>query len=334
MRTGLLLCAALLAVSLQVGAQVFHDPFDYRPGFLSGPWQVDSGMWIATGTTAQADPTPVRQYATLRNFVLQDCVVECRVLFDSTVLSTVQRGGLVVRANAPGWGRDLVILELLNTHPTIRTGFDTFMIGEFPASPTSPGGAVGWVVPPHFLQARLRFTAVDRRLKAEVDIDENGRWDRSFETFATHVPVQTGALGLHGVGGVQIDDFKLFDGVLVDSLTSPLPRLGATVELALRAFPGAAYQAAASFGNAGIALPGGRIPLAVDPLLLGSAGGALGAVFRDFAGRLDAAGNAAVRIAIPPDPALVGLTVHVAFIAYAQRYILNFSNDLALTIES
>jgi hypothetical protein len=332
MRLVLLLWAALLGIALPGAAQVFSDRFDYAPGPLSGPWQTDLGLWTGTGTEAQADPTPVRQYATLKHLVLRDLVVQCRVIFDKTVPSTVQQGGICVRANAPYWGRDLVVLELLNMHPTSGTGFDTFMIDEFPANPSSPGGAVGWTVPPHFLQARLRFTVLDRRLKAEVDVDRDGRWDRSFETVAAHVPAQAGAVGLHGVGGVRIDDFEVFDGVLVESLASPLPRPGATVLLELRGFPGASYQAAASFGNAGFPARGGRIPLTVDPLLFASASGALAAIFRDFAGQLDAGGDARVRVAIPPSAALVGLRFHVAFIAHVQGYILNFSNDLALTV--
>jgi len=325
---------AFLLFASTAGAQALEDDFNRPPGPLGGLWRLDRGPWTLTGSAAQAGIGSTRQFATLKRFAYKDCVVECRVIHRPIMAGPTQLAGVVVRANNPAQGRDLVVLEVLNSMPSTTTGFDTFRIGEFPAQPNVPGGAVGWRVSTPFASARIRLTALDLRLKAQLDSDNDGRWDRRFETFVSHVTPRVGPVGILGAGGIRIDDFKVFDGVVIDSLTSAYPRPGATVDLDLRGFPGADYQAAASLGAGGFPLQYGRVPLDLDPLFIASATGALGPIFQGFAGRLDATGSAAIRVAIPPAAGLVGLTVHVAFIAHSGGQILTFSNDHAIRIDA
>jgi len=327
-------CAALLLVSSLAGAQAVVDDFNRPAGPLGALWRVDLGQWTGTGTDARVGIGATRQFATLKRFAYRDCVVECRVIHHPIAAGPTQLAGVVVRANDAGQGRDLVLLEVLASTPSTLTGFDTFQIGEFPASPSLPGGGVGWRVSKPFSSARLRLTALDRRMIAQLDVDNDGRWDRRFETFVAHVTPRAGPVGIVGAGGTGIDDFKVFDGVVIESLTSAYPRPGATVSLDLRGFPGADYQAAASLGTGGIPLQNGRVPLDLDPLFIGSVTGALGAYFKDFAGRLTVSGSAAIRVAIPPAAGLIGLTIHVAFVAHSGGQILTFSNDYAIRIDS
>ena len=311
--TATLLCAVVFLCANDTPAQTFEDGFTYPAGPLAGPWQLARGLWETSAGMAQAAPSTLRQYAVVSRLALQDCVVECVVHFNPTAANVGQRGGVVIRAQDPAQGQDLAVLEAVNLTPTHPSGFDAFMISEYTGNPNNPGGGVAWILRPHFLEARLRLTAIGTRLKAEIDVDQDGTFDRAFGTLSRAVPAQPGAVGLHGAASVRIDNFRLFDGVLIESLTAPPSRPGAVVPLQLRGFPGGYYQAAASLGTSGIAAGPVKIPLSLDPLFLASVRGDLGFVFRRFAGRLDATGDATLEVAIPLLPALVGTTIHVAF---------------------
>ena len=74
--------------------------------------------------------------------------------------------------------------------------------------------------------------------------------------------------------------------------------------------------------------------LDVDPLFIGTLTGAFNAIFLGASGRLDAAGDAVLRVAIPAAPALVGLRFHIAFVTYTPGYFLEFSNDHEFVIRA
>jgi len=93
-------------------------------------------------------------------------------------------------------------------------------------------------------------------------------------------------------------------------------RPGGSVTLALSA-PGDAflpYQAASAFGTGPIPIDSRFLRLSPDPLLLLSSGNMAPTVFVDYRGRLDGQGRAAARLEIPPVRALIGVTVHTAFL--------------------
>jgi len=69
-----------------------------------------------------------------------------------------------------------------------------------------------------------------------------------------------------------------------------------------------------SFGNGPIPIDTRNLGLSVDALLLLSTGGLLPAIFKDYAGILDASGKGTATLNIPNSSALVGLDIYTAFI--------------------
>ncbi|MBN2491399.1 MAG: hypothetical protein JXQ29_11180 [Planctomycetes bacterium] len=94
--------------------------------------------------------------------------------------------------------------------------------------------------------------------------------------------------------------------------------LGTTMSLCLRALgeAGRAYQVGSSLGAGPIPLGGRTLGLSLDPLLIATVAGAWPAVFQQYRGTLDSSGNATAAIAIPNHGALVGLTIHSAYVTF------------------
>jgi hypothetical protein len=330
MRTRAWLGMVVLSLASVASSQVFTDRFDYPPGPLGPPWIADVGIWTATGTSVHTDPTNTMQYATLARTVCRDCVVECLVTYNPGGLTTItQRGGVVVRVqNAKS--QDLWVAQVLNLAGGIPRDFNSVMIYE-----QVWRGTVQYVWR-QFSQGRLRFTIVDSRMRLELDWDLDGRWDHALnQTVYQYLPLQYGTVGMFSSGGAFIDDFKLFDGVLIEAASAPAPQPGAVVPLALKGFPGAFHVAGASLGTDGFPMGPGRVPLRYDPLLILSVNEFLPSVFRDFRGRLDANGDGTIQVAVPPIPGLVGTTIYVAFVTHdGLGTILNYSNDYAITFQA
>jgi len=329
MRIGICLGTAILLLVTSISSQVFQDPFNYRPGPLGHPWTPDVGSWTATGSAVHTAPTGSLQYATLPMVYLQDCVAECVVTYNPKGLTTnTQRGGVVLRVK-DAKKQDLWIAQVFNGSLPVQN-FNCVQIWE----QTSRGFGQG--IGRNISRGRLRFTMVDRRMRAELDWDLDGRWDFALtESVWSILPVQQGMVGLFGAGGAFIDDFKLFDAVLIESPSAPpSPRPGVVVPLALRGFPSGFYVAAAAFGNEGFPLGPGRVPLRFDPLFIASAAGGLSPIVRNARGQLDARGDGSLWVAIPGNPAVVGFTVYVAFIVHdGVKTILNYSNDYEITVQ-
>ena len=120
--------------------------------------------------------------------------------------------------------------------------------------------------------------------------------------------------------------------------TLSTPRIGSTVVLNLSTSQsaGLAYQVASSFGNTGIPIGTRTIPLAFDPLLMVSLF-APAPVFLNYSGTLDPGGGGIALINLPNLPALVGVTIHSAFVSLdttAPQGVRDISNGLPLKIES
>lgn len=88
---------------------------------------------------------------------------------------------------------------------------------------------------------------------------------------------------------------------------------------------GLAYRAASSFGPGPSKLLGREIPLSADVLLQITLGDQLPAVFRGYAGRLDARGRATVQIEVPEIDWLRGRTVHTVFMSLRDGAIVSVS---------
>jgi hypothetical protein len=115
-----------------------------------------------------------------------------------------------------------------------------------------------------------------------------------------------------------------------------LPRIGTTLNLAIRVEPNAIYQAACSLARApGIPLPGGAtLNLAPDGLfaLSVSPGGA--GVFLGFVGVGDSLGRAQPSIAFPNIGSLVGVKLYFGYVGLTGAVITTVSQSLGIVIQS
>lgn len=143
---------------------------------------------------------------------------------------------------------------------------------------------------------------------------------------------------LGGTSGDYVHTTNLRFAV-VPLLAQGTPNLGATVTLALNSGTdaGRSYVMAASLGNSGVSLPGGRIlPLAPDTLFfLTVTFGGLPPYLTGFVGVLNAQGSANATAVIPTAPAFVGVTLHFAYVVIDPAGPGGFgtiSNDESVTV--
>jgi len=115
-----------------------------------------------------------------------------------------------------------------------------------------------------------------------------------------------------------------------------LPQPGATVLLhvTVPSQAGALYQVALAFSSApGIPVPGvGTIPLAFDSLFLLSISGAVPSIFTNFAGTLDAFGEATASLNIPALGVLAGLDFSIGAVTISGGGISFITNGEDLKI--
>ena len=99
---------------------------------------------------------------------------------------------------------------------------------------------------------------------------------------------------------------------------------------------GKPYQLASSLGTGPIPLGLRQIGLTPDNLMVITTGGLLPGVFVNFAGLLDAQGNARAQIQIPNLPALKGVRMYNAFVTLdpaAPFGISQISSTVTLSIQ-
>jgi hypothetical protein len=128
--------------------------------------------------------------------------------------------------------------------------------------------------------------------------------------------------------------------VITVSLTgSGSPRPGGAIDLGLLsvADPGRPYQVGTALGEGPIPLGSRQIGLSADDLLMVSTLGLLPTVFVNYAGVLDAGGQAKARIDILNDRALIGIRLHSAFVTLdpsAPFGIRSISNTFSFSIQN
>ncbi|MBN2491209.1 MAG: hypothetical protein JXQ29_10225 [Planctomycetes bacterium] len=127
------------------------------------------------------------------------------------------------------------------------------------------------------------------------------------------------------------------DAILLAGAASP--RIGTDADWVLYAPPDAnlPYQLGSSLGRGPIPLGSRQIPLALDALLVLTAGNHAPHIFVGYAGTLDASGRGAARIRIPQATALIGITLHSAFVTIDSKEpfgIKSISNPAAVRIAS
>jgi len=118
--------------------------------------------------------------------------------------------------------------------------------------------------------------------------------------------------------------------------TASTPRIGSVVVLNMAATrsAGLGYLAATSFTSTGIPIGTRTIPLGFDPLLMVSLFSPA-PIFLNYSGTLDATGKGTALINLPNLQALVGVTLHSAFVtldAGAPQGVKDISNGLALKV--
>lgn len=314
---------AAVVVALGFGgnadAQVFTDTFTYPAGTQVGNWVEFLKDWQATGTQAESELISNYQYMTQPNSSVQDGCAQCDVIYN-TRTSSLQLVGVTLRTNNPGAGT--LGADLLHCKFQGSGGFNRLYLYENSVSGVLNNVSVATT---RSSAGTVRMLAIDNRVVGQVDIDQNGSWDYTL-TKIVSLPPKAGPFGVCGYGGGLVDNYKAFNGVILPSTTSPAPNPGNTIVLDLRGPVGGIFVAALSFGNSGIALPNGTVPLTPDPLFFLSASGA----FPGLSGAFDGNGDATLGIPIPNSAALVGTTFYTAFVSGTG--ITAFSNDHRTTI--
>ncbi len=320
---------ALLVLSLIGGAaaaQVWMEPFNYPNGTTIGSWKEFLGDWNAVNNTAESEQKRAYQYLTQPNRVYQDCALECMVFYNPKSSQKLQFGGVTVRCNNPAGSTDLVHVKVQDNNSS--GDFDSIWLYDRPGGATAKTSITG------FLKAKVRLLCIDKRLEAQIDDTGDGLWDHILAR-TTALTVKAGPIGLCAYGGAQMDDFAVFDAVILGDTTNPKPQPNTVQKFVLRGKPGLGYQAATSFGNRGIVLPDGRvIPLTAEPLFFLSTSGLAPTIFTNYNNFLDINGDNTVQLAIPNIPALIGNTVYTGFVTFDASGIIQISNDHQVTIVS
>jgi len=113
---------------------------------------------------------------------------------------------------------------------------------------------------------------------------------------------------------------------------------GTSITFALGASPdaGLPYRMGSSLGNGPIPIDTRTLGLSPDGLLLLSTTNALPTIFQNYAGVLDAKGNASAKLNIPNLPLLKGTRIYTAFVtlrATAPSGVSNISNSFLFTVQ-
>jgi len=328
------LTLALLMLCLlggAVSAQIFMEPFNYTPGTTIGVWAEHLGDWNAVNSTAfgpVAESEQKRAYQYLvypaATHTLQDCAADCMVYYNTGSSQALQFGGPALRVNNPAANTDLFHVKVQDNNS--NGAFDSIWLYERPGGSASKTG-----ITPEFTTAMVRLLCIGNRLEAQVDTTGDGLWDYVVTKTGT-MTVKPGPVGLCAYGGAWMDDYNLFDAVMLDDTPVVKPQLNTTIKFVMRGLPNAKFQAASSLGNAGIPLPDGRvIPLTADSLFYLSISGVLPSIFMGYNGTMDGSGDSFVEVALPNIPSLVGVTFYTSFANYSTS-ILNISNDHQVTI--
>jgi len=136
-------------------------------------------------------------------------------------------------------------------------------------------------------------------------------------------------------GAMDVAAFKIRFTKADVTVTGGSPTPGGAVNLLFDASsdPGLAYYGGSSLGSGPVAFGCWPLDLDVDPLLILSASGSLPSIFVNFQGLLNAAGQAAPSINLPPFPGLTGLVIRTAFVTLDGMGLKTISAANSFTIQ-
>jgi hypothetical protein len=175
-----------------------------------------------------------------------------------------------------------------------------------------PGTAVSATIAPATLAATMRMIVRGRTAWTMVDTNMDGIFDTTTlqRVFAAATTKDRGLAGIDAYNTTELDNFKLYDAVLQEDPTT-LPKIGTIYKMSFTAelvnSAPTPWIVALSLGKAGIPVLNGRqLPLTLDALFNASLGFGLSGLLQA------SAPDGTAALALPNDPALVGLRVFAA----------------------
>ena len=119
-----------------------------------------------------------------------------------------------------------------------------------------------------------------------------------------------GTLGSYDYCKIRITVMR----ISLTGVGAPKPGGKVTLNLDAPVDAGNVYQMASSLGTGPIAIDTRKLGLTLDPLMIVCVQGLLPSVFQSYSGKLDANGKGTAAVAIPNQPAFIGVRLHSAFV--------------------
>ena len=323
----LCLLYVLASISL-LSAQIVIDPFTYPAGPTCPIWTEAGGDWSFDGDSVQASPVPISHMLLWAPGIpTRDLVTQVDVAYTQPATQAQQAVGISVRVN--GTAPNFSCLKMETVDSNTDGNFDLLRLSHVNANGVST--TLTMVPLTHATQAaRLRLSALDEsgftHLIAEVDSNLNNRWDTRLEVFTPLCAGEVGKFGLTASEGGWFDNYKMFDAVLASATPA---RIGKELNFKARSLTSDPFQAGSSTLNVGLDAWGTMIPLYTDELLVVTVH--YPEIFSNFAGYMDACGDATLTIFIPPEEFLIGITFYTAFLNFhwlPSAEVTSVSNDV------
>lgn len=318
----LLASVALFTVSLQ--AQQLIETFSYTNGPVPG-WTrplPSSATWLVNNGRLTKIGGSTADFLLKDGIVAKNCVLDVEVFYTST-FAAFPFGGLAARyvsTSSPllyckiqdnGGAADLERMYL----------FESYGAGQ---SYADIGAGI--------TSAVIRMLTVDRQSSILVDKNKDGVFDQELAVNSLSTVLGPGQIACTMHSSVQLDNFKFYDGVLLEQSQ---PKVGTTYKLrfATPVAQSTPWVAAFALSNRGIPIGMRSIPLALDPLFtltLGSAS-ALG-----LAGTIDGNGDGLVAFPVPNNASFVGFVFFAAAVTldpFQPFSIGTISQDLRAVIQ-
>ena len=321
---------ALLALvtAAAVPAQNYIETFSYPNGPTVPLWTQQNLTWAIQNQ--RLVPTGGRGFHYITNDLFKqigDCVLDVDVFYPPAV--SLHYGGVCARHPGGPGEAGLVMVKLQDN--SSGGNYNTMWMYE------RPGGAQAISpLPQSTLAGTVRMIVKGSTSWQQLDSNMDGTFDvkGAARPFAAATTNANGLIGICGYNGAEMDNWKYFEGVLLEDVGSS-PKIGTTYTMVFSAPLGAAgvmpWAGTLSLGKTGIPLPGGRrLPQSLDALFNVSVGIGIGGLLTTMAP------EAKFNVPIPNMPALIGLTVYACGLGLDGARPLGIgaiSNDHGFTIQ-
>jgi hypothetical protein len=323
---------AIVLTSGALSAQAFTETFPFPNGTLIPGWTTQNGAFAITNQRLVPTGGRIAQYITTDRFsAIADCVQDVDVYYPTVV--SLHYGGVCAR-HVGGPGEPGLVMQKLQDNSSTGTGaFNSSWLYE------RPGGAqaiTGAQITPT-VAGRVRMIIKGNQSWQQVDTNMDGIFEVQgvARTLIAPTTPAAGLVGITGYNAAEMDNYKFYDGVLMQNPAGGPPTIGTSYSMTfsaplVNASP-TPWRWALSFGKAGVPLGDGRaLPLSLDPLFNVTLGIGVGGVLQS------GSPEGTFAIPLPNDPSLIGVTVFAgAFTLDASRWLSvgAISNDHAFTIQ-